>query len=104
MTDFDDRRCFNCGESGHLSSSCPSRQGSAEGIERPEWCGYCDVRTRLIDHGSYVERCQVCWAWPAKGTYPQQQLPQHQRCGGCRRIIYSWDEAPCDRHMEVAHA
>lgn len=29
--------------------------------------------------------------------------PQHWRCPGCQKIIYSWDKTlPCDRHRVVS--
>lgn len=88
--------CANCGTTGrHMTSECP--QLSQPG--RPPWCGECSNQTRLIDHGDYMQRCPRCWAWPAKGTYPHQELPQFKRCGGCGKRVYTWDSYPCGEHQ-----
>jgi len=73
------------------------------GAERPEWCGECDRRTRLIDYGDHMKRCPRCWAWPARATHHKQELLQHKRCGGCGRRVYSWDAMPCGKHQNLAH-
>lgn len=31
-----------------------------DAIRLPSWCRDCDPRTRLVDHGNYVERCRNC--------------------------------------------
>jgi hypothetical protein len=85
-------------------------QWEAEASARPTWCGKCDRQTRLIDHGSYAQRCHLCWAWPDyvspdgrhKGTRFHQLLPQHKLCGGCRNIIYEFDNMPCGKHRPLA--
>ncbi len=99
--------CYQCGSEDHLSRNCPGRQPPPPpepGEERPPWCGICDKRTRLIDRGDVVQRCPSCWAWPARGTYPKQQLAQHATCGGCGQVVYTWDQLPCGKHQPVAHA
>lgn len=102
---FDDRRCFNCNEPGHLAASCPARSEKAPTewtqTTRPPWCGNCDQRTRLIDHGDYAARCRDCWAWPERGTHRGQQLAQHTTCGGCGDTIYAWDANPCGKHQTL---
>lgn len=74
----------------------------AEAAGRPVWCGECDKRTRLVDHGSYMQRCHRCWAWPARKTRFHQLLPQHRLCGGCRNLVYAWDAEPCGKHRPLA--
>ena len=74
----------------------------AEAAGRPVWCGECDKRTRLVDHGSYMQRCHRCWAWPARKTRFHQLLPQHRLCGGCRNLVYEWDAEPCGKHRQLA--
>jgi len=91
-------QCGKCGMDGHVTRDC---QWESEVSERPAWCGECDRETRLVDHGSYAQRCHLCWAWPAKGTRFHQQLPQHKTCGGCRKIILAWDKAECGRHAPL---
>jgi hypothetical protein len=100
---FDDRRCFNCNEPGHISAACPAKAAPSEWqlSTRLPWCGNCDQRTRLIDHGDYAGRCKDCWAWPERGTHRGQELPQHTRCGGCGDTIYAWDSAPCGNHQAL---
>lgn len=77
--------------------------GQAAYGDRPQWCGECDRQTRLIDYGDHMKRCPRCWAWPERGTHPKQELPQHKRCGGCGRRVYSWDAMPCGKHQNLAH-
>ena len=99
--------CFRCGADDHLYRDCPQDTTAAAtttGGDRRPWCGDCDKRTRLLDHGSHMERCRRCWAWPAKGTYPGQLLPQHKRCGGCRNLVYIWDAFPCGSHQPLSTA
>jgi hypothetical protein len=106
MSEVDGELCFRCRKPGHFARSCPdlATDFSPTGQEqttRPPWCGGCDPRTRLIDHGAYMERCSRCWAWPARGTHPGQLLPQHKRCGGCQQVVYAWDAAPCGKHQSL---
>jgi Zinc knuckle len=105
MTFSDDRRCFQCGESGHIAALCPARSEKAPtewtAGTRPPWCGQCDQRTRLVDCGSYASRCRHCWAWPERRTHRGQELPQHTSCGGCGDTIYAWDAAPCGKHQQL---
>jgi hypothetical protein len=91
--------CHKCGQAGHVARDC---QWENEVGSRPAWCGECNRDTRLIDHGSYVQRCHRCWAWPAKGTRFHQLQPQHRLCGGCRQIVYEWDKMPCGSHQQLA--
>lgn len=96
--------CFRCGQTGHLRAQCPQDSPApapTSQSDRPDWCGECDRRTRLIDHGDRMQRCPRCWAWPAKGTYPGQLLPQHKRCGGCNQVIFTWDQMPCGKHQPL---
>ncbi len=99
--------CFRCGAGDHLYRDCPQDtavSATEPESDRPAWCGQCDKHTRLIDHGNTMERCHRCWAWPAKGTRPHQLLAQHTRCGGCRKLTYTWDQMPCGKHQALAHA
>jgi Zinc knuckle len=83
--------CFGCGDKGHLERDCPNR--AATGTDgKPPWCGFCDERTRLIDHGETASRCQECH--PAR----RKQLRQHRKCPLCHVTIYEWDNAPCGNH------
>ena len=90
--------CFNCGEPGHIAADCPARRAAPPEppIEKPQWCGACDPKTRLIDHGTLMQRCPACH--PLRW----QHLPQHKRCGGCNLLVYSWDVAPCGKHQPLA--
>ena len=87
--------CHSCGEPGHIAKDC-QWESDLEG--RPPWCGECDRETRLVDHGSYAQRCHRCWAWPAKGTRFHQLLPQHKKCGGCGELVNVWDKDKCGKH------
>lgn len=94
-------KCFECGDDGHMSRSCPNRdmirreQAAADG--KPIWCGECDRRTRLIitttDGHDVATRCQC---------HPEShKLPaQFTRCH-CGTVIYQWDTAGCDRHQPI---
>lgn len=84
-----------------MSPAPPPQTAAPVSGDRPAWCGSCDARTRLIDHGDHVTRCRTCWPWPEKGTYPRQPLPQHKVCGGCGRTVYAWDAMPCGSHTDV---
>jgi hypothetical protein len=57
-----------------------------------DWCGFCDERTRLIDHGESVSRCKRCH------PLARQLLSQHRRCQDCGTAVYTWDLAPCGSH------
>ena len=96
--------CFRCGADDHLYRDCPEEpppSATTSVSNRPAWCGECDQRTRLIDHGDYMQRCYRCWAWPSRGTYPHQPLFQHTACGGCGETIHTWDHAPCGKHQPL---
>ena len=90
--------CGKCGTDGHVARDC---EWESEAGGRPPWCVECERDTRLIDHGSYMQRCIQCWAWPAKGTKFHQLMPQHKPCGGCRTIIYEFDKSPCGKHIPL---
>lgn len=87
-------KCENCGDAGHFASQCPW-QGELGTMTRPPWCGECDKVTRLIDHGSYLQRCHRC--------HPRahSRFPQHRVCGGCGQLVYAWDVLPCDKHQAL---
>ena len=91
-------KCHTCGTEGHVARDC-QYENEFSPAARPSWCGECDPATRLVDHGNYAQRCYRCWAWPAKGTRPNQHLSQHRRCGGCGTLIYAFDAAPCGKHQ-----
>jgi hypothetical protein len=82
--------CHGCGDKGHFESECPNKGIDATG--KPPWCGFCDERTRTIDHGESASRCQIC--------HPQRhkQLRQHRKCPSCHMTVYEWDNAPCGSH------
>lgn len=82
--------CFGCRAEGHIEANCPNAAIDSDG--RPPWCGICDERTRLLDAGALVARCQTC--------HPQrhQQLRQNRKCPACHVTVYEWDNAPCGYH------
>lgn len=84
-------KCWDCGETGHVVADCPN-QAIAASDGRPPWCGFCDERTRQVDHGRSASRCQEC--------HPQrrQQLRQHRRCPRCHVAVYEWDNGECGSH------
>jgi hypothetical protein len=85
--------CNYCGAKGrHMTSECPDLAGGG----KPAWCGSCDPRTRLVDHGDYGARCVHCHPSGHK------MLPQHTRCGGCGEVVYVFDAAPCGKHQPLA--
>lgn len=45
--------CRACGTS-------PRAVAAAARRHRPPWCGSCDERTRLVDHGAVLARCPAC--------------------------------------------
>jgi hypothetical protein len=81
--------CFGCRAEGHIEANCPN---AAIDDGRPPWCGFCDEKTRLIDHGDSVSRCQQCH--PAA----RKQLRQCRKCPHCHVTVYEWDQAPCGSH------
>jgi hypothetical protein len=83
-------KCFGCGDDGHIQPNCPNAVFDDRG--RPPWCGFCDERSRLIDHGNSVSRCQQCH------PLSRQQLRQHRKCPSCHMTVYDWDNAPCGEH------
>jgi hypothetical protein len=82
--------CYGCGDAGHFEADCPHKGIDADG--KPPWCGFCDERTRLIDHGESVSRCQQCH--PNR----RKQSRQHRKCPLCHMTVYEWDNAPCGSH------
>ena len=83
-------KCYGCGDEGHIEPHCPNAVFDDGG--RPSWCGFCDEKTRLIDHGHSASRCQQCH--PARN----KQLRQHRKCPHCHVTVYDWDNEPCGRH------
>jgi len=83
-------KCYGCGDEGHLERDCPNVSIDASG--KPSWCGFCDERTRLVDRGDTVSRCQRC--------HPQrhQRLRQIRTCPACHVTVYQWDNEPCGSH------
>jgi hypothetical protein len=82
--------CFGCGDQGHLERDCPN--SGIDGNGKPPWCGICDERTRQIDTGHGMARCQQC--------HPLRRKPltSDRRCPACRQLIYEWDNAQCGNH------
>jgi len=60
------------------------------------WCGYCDERTRLVDLGDKVARCQQCH------RNRRAQLAQNRKCPQCNATVYAWDFEPCGQHAGPA--
>lgn len=89
--------CFKCGQQGHVASACQWQKELTED-GRPDWCGTCDRRTRLVlvttDQGEKAARCDC---HPLGGKMPRQ----FTRCPGCRTAIYVWDNNDCDRHQAI---
>lgn len=79
-------KCFGCGDEGHIEPDCPNTSFAAG------WCGICDERTRHIDVGDIVTRCQECHPLARK------QLKQHRKCPRCHMTVYEYDHAPCGQH------
>jgi hypothetical protein len=81
--------CFECGDTGHMAYSCPNKAAISDG--RPIWCGTCDERTRHVDLGDRIRRCEC---------HPEShKLPSHmRRCPRCHVITVTWDQAECGRH------
>ena len=88
-------KCFDCGDLGHIASECPNT-GIDRGDGKPPWCGFCDERTRLVDLGDSMARCQAC--------HPQRhaQLRQHRKCPSCHMTVSEWDHSPCGQHSGPA--
>jgi len=93
---LDKIKCFNCQQYGHLERDCPGKTYAAEiNDTRPQHCGICDPRTRLVTidlAAGTVRRCPDCHPSARK------TLPQHRRCPQCQVIAYSWDTSPCGMH------
>lgn len=85
--------CFGCRGEGHIEANCPN---AVFDDGQPPWCGFCDEKTRLIDHGDSVSRCQQCH--PNR----RKQLRQCRKCPYCHVTVYEWDNAECGRHAGPA--
>ena len=90
MTGIENLKCHSCGDRGHFERDCPNAGIDKSG--KPPWCGFCDERTRLLDAGDLVARCQQC--------HPQRQrtLKQHRKCPRCHMTVYQWDNEECGSH------
>ena len=51
---------------------------------KPEWCGQCDKRTRLIDRDGILHRCRC-----NPGSH--LQLAQYRTCPVCLTPVYEWE-------------
>jgi hypothetical protein len=85
-----DLKCHGCGDRGHFESECPNAGIDATG--KPPWCGICHERTRLLNLGDSMARCQQCH------PHRHQQLRQHRKCPYCHVTVYEWDTADCGSH------
>ena len=85
-----DLNCHGCGGKGHFESECPNKGIDVSG--KPPWCGICDERTRLLDLGHSMARCQTC------NPQRHQQLRQHRKCPRCHVTVYEWDNGECGGH------
>jgi hypothetical protein len=97
--------CYHCGSTEHISRECevmPGKPPSNDPVEAT-WCGDCDKRTRLVDHGDHMSRCRRCWRTRSLtlGKPQSTMLEQHTRCGGCNQVIYVWDQLPCGQHQDL---
>jgi hypothetical protein len=90
MAGMENLTCRGCGDKGHFERDCPNTGIDASG--KPPWCGFCDERTRLIDAGDLVARCQTCH--PLR----HQQLRQNRKCPHCHMTVYQWDNEECGSH------
>lgn len=81
--------CYKCGHHGHIAVNCTWEEELTD--PRPVWCGTCDPRTRHVDLGDRVRRCEC---------HPEShKLPGHmRRCPTCKVITVVWDQAECGRH------
>lgn len=81
--------CFRCGSPGHIAQNCAWEEEIED--PRPMWCGVCDPRTRHVDLGDKVKRCEC---------HPEShKLPGHmRRCPLCKVVTVVWDTAGCGRH------
>ena len=61
---------------------------------KPEWCGQCDKRTRLIDRSGMPQRC---------ACHPKShlQLAQFKTCRKCGAPVYEWEMRA---HLADIHA
>ena len=84
--------CWDCGETGHVVADCPNAAFTGTPDGKPPWCGICDERTRLLDGGTPVTRCQTC--------HPdgRKQLKQNRKCPRCHVTVYEWDNGDCGSH------
>jgi hypothetical protein len=98
--------CFRCQAEDHLSRDCPTRtpRHAAPPPDRPSggdrgiWCGTCDEHTRqiaLTPGQDLMARCPECHPLRDK------LLPQHRRCGECRRLVHVADQAECSQHLPI---
>ena len=88
-------KCYGCGDDGHIEPNCPN---AVFDDGRPPWCGFCDEKTRLIDGGALVSRCQQCH--PLR----HRQLRQHRKCPHCHMTVYLWDNEECGSHSSSVAA
>jgi hypothetical protein len=95
---FENVKCFGCQQYGHIERECPNKgnDGQAAGDDKPQWCGQCDKRTRLVYQDGIPHRCQCN---PNSHLLPAQ----FRRCKTCQSVIYEWDRnSECGSHLPVS--